>query len=324
MILDNKKSKWYVGDLHTHTRESDGGHSIDEAVQIATNKGLDFIALTDHNTFSQNHKKPSPGDLALISGVELTTPLGHVNFLGVDECFSNFHYETKEDLIDMFQEGRNKGAYISINHPMIGDKWQWGFDGLDFQAVELWNGSPLSRNETIIKWWQTQLSHGQKIAITGGSDVHVEGQNNRWYGEGCTWIKADKLESSSLVESLKKGHHGVAASPFASKVEFWIDNDQQEVMMGDTLKLEADFQGTLRMILHGEAKKPSVLKVFDDTGIVIEKFLGQDRGSDWTLSPLVHIFEVSSKAAFYRVEVWQIDEDILCNPFFTNPIYIER
>jgi DNA polymerase (family 10) len=36
------------GDLHVHTKESDGSHDLDTVVQAARKKGYDYIAITDH------------------------------------------------------------------------------------------------------------------------------------------------------------------------------------------------------------------------------------------------------------------------------------
>jgi DNA polymerase (family 10) len=36
------------GDLHVHTKESDGSHDLDTLVQAAKNKGYSYIAITDH------------------------------------------------------------------------------------------------------------------------------------------------------------------------------------------------------------------------------------------------------------------------------------
>ncbi|MEK7851030.1 MAG: DNA polymerase/3'-5' exonuclease PolX, partial [Deltaproteobacteria bacterium] len=37
------------GDLHVHTRESDGGNTIEELVDYAVKKGYEYIAITDHS-----------------------------------------------------------------------------------------------------------------------------------------------------------------------------------------------------------------------------------------------------------------------------------
>jgi hypothetical protein len=92
----NTSARWYRGDLHMHTRESDGsctsqsGHSVPcpvfVTVQAAITRGLDFIAITDHNTTAQyNAERELQGyfdKLLLIPGREITTYRGHTNVYG--------------------------------------------------------------------------------------------------------------------------------------------------------------------------------------------------------------------------------------------------
>ncbi len=46
--------RWLAGDLHTHTVHSDGLLTVAELACLAHERGLDFLAITDHNTVSQN------------------------------------------------------------------------------------------------------------------------------------------------------------------------------------------------------------------------------------------------------------------------------
>ena len=39
-----------IADLHSHTHFSDGTHSPEELIEAAHQKGLDCIAVTDHDT----------------------------------------------------------------------------------------------------------------------------------------------------------------------------------------------------------------------------------------------------------------------------------
>ena len=41
-----------IGDLHCHTRVSDGSTGIDDVVLYAKRGGLDFVAITDHDTMA--------------------------------------------------------------------------------------------------------------------------------------------------------------------------------------------------------------------------------------------------------------------------------
>src|SRR5437870_528298 len=51
--------RWLAGDLHTHTVHSDGTQTVPELSRFAAGLGLDFIAVTDHNTVSHHSELPA-------------------------------------------------------------------------------------------------------------------------------------------------------------------------------------------------------------------------------------------------------------------------
>lgn len=62
-------------DLHCHTKISDGSTAIDELVILAKNKGLNAIAVTDHDTFGGVKRAKIFGDkfgVTVIPGVEVS------------------------------------------------------------------------------------------------------------------------------------------------------------------------------------------------------------------------------------------------------------
>ena len=75
--------RWYRGDLHAHTWHSDGSAPLVDLVAAARAQGLDFVAITEHNTVSHlpllsSHTTP---DLLLIPCVEVSTYHGQVEFI---------------------------------------------------------------------------------------------------------------------------------------------------------------------------------------------------------------------------------------------------
>ena len=45
-----------TGDLHCHTTLSDGSLGIEEVIVQAKRMGLDFLAITDHDTLSSSSR----------------------------------------------------------------------------------------------------------------------------------------------------------------------------------------------------------------------------------------------------------------------------
>ena len=72
MIIDpfTAQGRWFRGNLHTHTTESDGGMTPEEMVGWHVTHGYDFLSLTEHRL----RLDPTPyarDSLLLIPGIEL-------------------------------------------------------------------------------------------------------------------------------------------------------------------------------------------------------------------------------------------------------------
>ena len=78
-----------IFDLHSHTLFSDGVLSTRELASRAVEKGVDVLAITDHDTIdAYAESAPHPKQLKLVAGIELSTQWGsagiHVLGLNVD------------------------------------------------------------------------------------------------------------------------------------------------------------------------------------------------------------------------------------------------
>ena len=109
--------QWRAGDLHTHTVHSDGALTVDELARFAVESGLDFIAVTDHNTVSHHRELPGAGrryGITLIPGQEVTTSEGHAGALG-DIGWVDFREPGA-----WLRATRERGGLLSVNHPIAG------------------------------------------------------------------------------------------------------------------------------------------------------------------------------------------------------------
>ena len=76
---------WLAGDLHSHTVHSDGKLTVPELAVLAATRGLDFLAVTDHNTISHHAELAAASrryGIILLPGQEVTTDGGHAGALG--------------------------------------------------------------------------------------------------------------------------------------------------------------------------------------------------------------------------------------------------
>lgn len=70
-------SREVVADLHMHTTASDGKSTLEERIKQAKEKGLEVIAITDHDTVNPGleHRNQKKGGIEIISGVEIKTEI---------------------------------------------------------------------------------------------------------------------------------------------------------------------------------------------------------------------------------------------------------
>ena len=129
--------RWLRGDLHAHTDHSDGDNTIAEMAAEAHRRGLDYLAITDHNTVTHQAEIDCGGwPLLLIPGEEITTYRGHCNVWGLRE-WVEFRHTSDEDAHRLLRWATERRAPISINHPKsVGPPWTLADPG--FAIREVW------------------------------------------------------------------------------------------------------------------------------------------------------------------------------------------
>ena len=106
--------RWLAGDLHTHTVHSDGAMTVPELARFAVGQGLDFIAVTDHNTVSHHAELPAAAaahGITLLPGQEVTVQAGHANVLG-DVGWIDFR-----EPADSWLEAAERGGRADVGQP---------------------------------------------------------------------------------------------------------------------------------------------------------------------------------------------------------------
>jgi hypothetical protein len=194
--------QWLAGDFHSHTVHSDGSLSVGGLAALAVSRGLDFLAVTDHNTVSHHPHLPEAGrrhGILLLPGQEVTRDVGHANAFG-DIGLLDFRSPPET----WAEQAEARGGLLSVNHPLGGD-CAWLLPVGEPRVAEVWHsswalaptwGAPLA-------WWQQT----PRTTPIGGSDYHHHGSDGL-PGAPTTWVLAD---GDDVVGAVRAGRTAVSS-----------------------------------------------------------------------------------------------------------------
>jgi hypothetical protein len=199
--------RWLAGDLHTHTIHSDGALSVAGVARLAAERGLDFAAITDHNTTSHHPELPAAASrygITLLPGQEVTTQAGHAGVLG-DVGWIDFRGPAD----DWLTEAERGGGLMSINHPLGGEvSWTIPMHRRP-PLIEVWHWSWLDLRWTMpLAWW---LAWDPGAIPVGGSDWHRPGSDAP-PGSPTTWVECEDDSPRAVLDGLRAGRTAISAS----------------------------------------------------------------------------------------------------------------
>ena len=251
---------WFVGDLHSHSGHSDGkslslsGATIPtpphRVFDAAANAGIDFLALSDHNTVSHwldvDRLQPHYSTTLLLHAREVTTYRGHANVFG-ESSFTDFRLPAPTaSPAALVAALHHTGALVSINHPNRPDDESCmgcGWNVVDpevmrsIDAVEVVNGTTRSGPMAGWAFWVARLNEGFRLTAIGGSDKHaIDNPREETIGVPATVVYAAELSERAIVEGLRSGRAYIRTTGKGGpELDFWAEVDGRRTEMGGTL-----------------------------------------------------------------------------------------
>lgn len=282
-------SGWYRGDLHMHDAHSDGScasHSgkripcpLYRTVEAATDAGLDFIAVTDHNTSSHfsglRELQPFYDRMLLIPGAEITTFGGHANIFGQSRWIDfRVGSATVPNVAALQKDVAAAGAILSINHPALpsgeacmGCGWVWpDTDWRQVTAIEAINGLTTQPPLAGLDFWYDKLNRGYRITGIGSSDNHdpAAGPGKALIGRPATVVHARELSQPAILDGIRAGNVFIDVEGTRDRtLEVAVVSGRTRAAMGETLaaptaKLAVEArvtgvaQGTIQLVANGK------------------------------------------------------------------------
>ena len=180
-------------DLHVHTAGSPDAHTrIAELPEIIRARGLDGLAVTEHNKFDP----PDLSDVLIVPGVEISSQDGHVLALGVRELIPS-GLSADETITRIHDQGGI--AIIPHPHDPVSPRVKIANLKVRPDAVETVNSDALSFH--ISNWLARRDARSFDLPQVGGSDSHIPES----IGDAYTVVDSNSRDVRGVLDAIKAG-----------------------------------------------------------------------------------------------------------------------
>lgn len=300
--------RWYKGNTHTHTLNSDGDSTPDEVVRWYREHGYNFLVLTDHNFLTKveglNSIHGAEEQFIVIKGEEVSDvfekkPI-HINGLNIKQAVKP---QGGKSVVEVIQRNvnaiRDAKGVPHINHPNFG----WAITADELKQVEnnklfeIFNGHPLVNNlggggkPGLEEMWDSILSSGRLLYGIAVDDAHhfknPWSKNSSKPGQGWIVVRAEHLSPESILEAMEKGDF--YASTGVDLADYQVNDKTITITIREirTSKYRVQFIGSGGRLLDEATTNPAIYKFRGDEGYVRAKIIESNGRFAWTQPVLI-------------------------------------
>ncbi|MEE2897659.1 MAG: CehA/McbA family metallohydrolase [Gemmatimonadota bacterium] len=268
--------RWFKGNTHAHTTESDGDSSPEYVATWYKDHGYDFLVLTDHNVFTDPEALGHLVDstFLLIPGEEVTSRFEdasiHVNGLNIPGLIEA---RQAESLVATIQSNvdaiREVEGVPHINHPNF--RWSFGVDELrqieNDKLLEIWNGHPTVHNEGgggspgLEEIWDILLTEGKVLYGIAVDDAHhFQGEfapDRVNPGRGWVSVNSPSLDALELMASLESGRFYASTGVSLSDIVVTSDRITIDISEAGDFRFSTVFSGASGVVLAETDENPA-------------------------------------------------------------------
>ena len=297
------QTRWFKGNTHTHTLNSDGDTAPDEVVRWYREHGYHFLVLSDHNFLTSvdglNALFGADQRFVVIPGEEVTDRFEaksiHINGLNVDTLVmpqgGRSVLETVQRNVDAI---RAANGVPHVNHPNFG--WSISADELaqvrNNRLFEIFNGHPMVNNvggggsDGLEQMWDSILSRGILLYGIAVDDAHHfkrpwDADASR-PGQGWIQVRAERLDASAILEAMERGDF--YASTGVELTDYQVSPTSITLTIRERAfeKYRVQFIGREGRVLREVLSSPAMYGIRGDEGYVRAKVYDSNGRVAWT------------------------------------------
>jgi len=308
------QQRWYKGNTHTHTLNSDGDSTPDDVVRWYREHGYQFLVLTDHNFLTSvdglNALHGADERFLVIKGEEVTSSFKgasssasvHVNGLDVAERVEPAR--NAASVLDTIQRNvdaiRAVNGVPHINHPNFG----WSLTPDDLRQVknnrlfEVFNGHPTVHNNggggvpSLDEAWDMVLSRGVLLYGIAVDDAHTFKQpgNPAVAGPGRGWVvvRSSRLEARAILEAMERGDFYASNGVDLADVRSTGTSMTVEIRQRGDYKYRTQFIGTGGRVLKESIDLSSTYTFTGSEGYVRARVIDSGGRAAWVQPVMVN------------------------------------
>jgi hypothetical protein len=254
--------RFYRGNLHTHSTNSDGDKTLEQVVESYRHAGYDFVAITDH--FLERYRFPISDTLPFRTA-QFTTLLGaelhagqvalggpwHILAVGLPLDFAPTRAD--ESAADLCARARAAGAFVAAAHP-----YWYGLTSQEIlalgriSAIETYNATCQALNDRGDSWplLDALLAQGQHYLSYAADDAHFHPHRPDWQ-QAWVQVKASHLDPQALLDALLAGHFYSSTGPELHDIRVEVPN-QITVLCSPCHAIFVAGQGSWARQHHGQ------------------------------------------------------------------------
>jgi len=185
-------------DFHIHTQFSfDSLAKIEDVLKKAKEKGIDCIAITDHNEIEGALRAVEISKnfgILVIPGIEVKTKEGDIIGLNIKEKI-----KPKISAKETIREIKKRGGFVVLPHPFaFWENFKGNINEIidEIDAIEVYNASVIGMGNEKAE----EFAKKYNLAFVAGSDAHFP----NFVGKGYFEIEGENLSIEEIFEKIKK------------------------------------------------------------------------------------------------------------------------